>query len=271
MIIKIFNLLLPHLPSAFSEQILYKLVYRARRYKSKVEEIEFFKSGELFAYGENLFAHRWGLGPVVVLVHGWGGASFQWYKFIQPLVNSGYSVVVPDIASHGQSHGNQIGFDVFMKSLDFLNRFLNDNEIYAYIGHSAGGLAMMAARNPFDIRAKNYVCIATPSYPYPPIKIAQKKIQLTEQLVKLFKFSLSKQFGCDWNQITKEAFVKDDLSKLLLIYDRTDRYLDQGDAENIIKFWPNADIFFTSGIGHEKLIQSSQVAKKIIQFLNLEN
>ncbi|HEX5771250.1 MAG TPA: alpha/beta hydrolase, partial [Nocardioidaceae bacterium] len=45
----------------------------------------------------------WGDGPVVYLVHGWGGRASQFAAFVEPLVAAGHTVVAFDGLSHGDS------------------------------------------------------------------------------------------------------------------------------------------------------------------------
>src|SRR3954465_10979258 len=45
----------------------------------------------------------WGEGPVVYLMHGWGGTGEQLDAFVDPLVNGGHRVVSFDAPGHGSS------------------------------------------------------------------------------------------------------------------------------------------------------------------------
>ena len=47
--------------------------------------------------------HVWGDGPVVYLVHGWGGLGSQLASFVAPLTAAGFRVVLFDAPSHGAS------------------------------------------------------------------------------------------------------------------------------------------------------------------------
>ena len=44
-----------------------------------------------------------GSGPLVILVHGWPELWYSWRHQIQPLVNAGYRVMVPDVRGYGGS------------------------------------------------------------------------------------------------------------------------------------------------------------------------
>ena len=57
-----------------------------------------FETGELALY-------RWGEGPKVLLLHGWGGQASQLGAFAEPLVGTGFGVVAIDAPAHGRSPG----------------------------------------------------------------------------------------------------------------------------------------------------------------------
>ena len=60
-------------------------------------------SGLIFTIDDRIVAEKWGSGPVVYLVHGWGGRRGQLDPFVAPLVQSGHTVVAFDAPSHGDS------------------------------------------------------------------------------------------------------------------------------------------------------------------------
>jgi hypothetical protein len=53
--------------------------------------------------GQPVRAWRWGSGPAVLLVHGWGGRARQLAAFVSPLVHAGFSVVALDAPRAGAS------------------------------------------------------------------------------------------------------------------------------------------------------------------------
>ncbi|MEX1993505.1 MAG: alpha/beta fold hydrolase [Steroidobacteraceae bacterium] len=268
--IGIINQLLPLLPARAGAALVCRLAFRPYRYRSKPGEQDFLKSGRHLLYGPGLHAWRWGVsGPLIVLVHGWGGASVQWHRFVPALIDAGFQVVVPDIAGHGQSAGKRIGFDVFADSLAALRRSLDESGIHALVGHSAGGLGMMAARYLHGLDARKFVCIATPSYPYPPVKVVQKKVRTPERVTGLFRDALARQFRAGWDQITAQAFRESTASELLLVFDRRDRYLDGDDAARILAAWPSARVHWTEDLGHENLIRAEATIAAVVQFLTI--
>ncbi len=266
--IGLLNRVLPVLPASMAARLIGRIAFHPYGYKVKREEMHVRGSGRSMIYGAGMHAWCWGEeGPLVVLVHGWGGASVQWRRFIPRLVEAGFRVVAPDISGHGLSPGRRIGFDRFAEDLAALRDSLGPDPVHGYVGHSAGGLGMMAARYLHGLEARKFVCIATPSYPYPPVKVVRKKIRMPARVTGLFKASLARQFQADWEQITGRAFRASAGSDLLLIYDRHDRYLDEDDVPRILAFWPDAQVHLTESVGHENLIRADETIDTVLAFL----
>ncbi len=59
--------------------------------------------GDVDADGVRIHFRRYGSGPAVLLLHGGLGSRWSWFSQIPPLVESGRTVVVPDVRGHGFS------------------------------------------------------------------------------------------------------------------------------------------------------------------------
>jgi pimeloyl-ACP methyl ester carboxylesterase len=87
--------------------------------------------------GGHLRTWRWGTGPVVVLLHGWGGSAGQLRGFVEPLVHAGYTAVAFDAPGHGDSSGKRTSLPGFAQALMQVARELGP--VHAVIAHSFGG------------------------------------------------------------------------------------------------------------------------------------
>ncbi len=64
---------------------------------------------EVESQGRVVRGTAWGEGPVVYLVHGWGGRGADLAAFVRPLVAHGRRVVMFDAPSHGSSDAGTLG------------------------------------------------------------------------------------------------------------------------------------------------------------------
>jgi len=211
-------------------------------------------------------AWSWGEGPLVILVHGWGSCGAHMGVLATMLASKGFQSVAIDITGHGDSAGRRINFRDFYQDIGALVRFL-DQDVYACVGHSAGGLCMMAARELENLSAKKYVCISAPEKPYPPIKLIRKKLGVSDRVIRRYKKFIADQFNCQWYEITRHVYLNNLQSQLLLLYDDTDKTVDHTDGDEIKDHWPSAILVKTQGIKHSQQIRSPEIQEKVVEFI----
>ena len=103
---------------------------------------------EVPSQGGTVRGSEWGSGPVVYLMHGWGGRGSQLAAFVDPLVRTGYRVVLFDALSHGRSTAGPSGAG--RSNAVELGRALDDvaarfGPAESVVAHSLGGLATLLA------------------------------------------------------------------------------------------------------------------------------
>src|SRR6201999_2421848 len=91
----------------------------------------------------SLAVYRWGDGPSVLLVHGWGGSAGQMTAFGEPLREAGFSVVAFHAPGHGASTGSWLAIPRFAAALAAVARF--HGPLHGIIAHSLGGPAALMA------------------------------------------------------------------------------------------------------------------------------
>ncbi|NJO31755.1 MAG: alpha/beta hydrolase [Rhodospirillales bacterium] len=220
---------------------------------------------EPFTFGEGAVRKAWsiGSGPLVVLVHGWGGIGAQMAPLAVALAEAGLQCVLFDALGHGQSADGSIGFDGFGNDTAALCQHLGEKP-HALVGHSAGGLGMIAARYRHGLRAQHYVCIAVPLFPYVPLETLMGRLSLQAEQVAPLKPLLARQFDRDWDALAAgSVFAANPAGRLTLIYDRADERVRHGDADQIAKLWPDAAITKTDGLGHNRILKDPTVLAAI--------
>src|SRR5205809_2778234 len=110
--------------------------------------------------GSPVSVWTWGHGPVVLLVHGWGGRGAQLARFVEPLVASGCSVVTFDAPGHGASPEPRSSIVAFLTAIQAIDRTLGP--VRGVVAHSIGTVA--AARALYEgLGADAAVFIAPPA------------------------------------------------------------------------------------------------------------
>jgi pimeloyl-ACP methyl ester carboxylesterase len=211
-------------------------------------------------------AWSWGDGPNVLLVHGWGGRAAQMASIAQSLAARGYRTVAFDVAGHGASPHAEARWEYFIRDIARLAHWLGDVE--AVVGHSAGGLAAMAARRASLLHANKFVCVCAPAYPYPPIRRAEQRFDPGPRVIERFKTYLGEQFQTTWSDLENGWAYEGAGSDLLLYYDEGDRFVDPADGRRINKICPGSRLVMSSGFGHTRILSSTDAVCAIAEFLN---
>ncbi len=211
-------------------------------------------------------AWAWGHGPLVILVHGWNGRADQLAPLALDISRRGFRCVAIDVTGHGGSPSQRTAWADFITDIAALSQSL-EQEVYAYVGHSAGGLAMMATRALKGIRAQRYVCICAPSHPFPPIDVIRQRLNPSARLVERYKDHIAQQFHASWAQLEAGHAFAGVGPELLLFYDEADRFVVHGEGDRIQRLCPGALLEKTKTYGHTKVLAAPELADAVGTFL----
>ncbi|MFC1629911.1 alpha/beta fold hydrolase [Patescibacteria group bacterium] len=114
-----------------------------------------------------------GLGPAILILHGWGGSSNSWIKVQRILAEKGYKVIVPDFPGFGKSKTplKPWSVDDYKKWLISFIDSQNLNEFFI-IAHSFGGRVAIKFTEDCPEKVKGLIlCASAGIKPKPGIKI----------------------------------------------------------------------------------------------------
>jgi pimeloyl-ACP methyl ester carboxylesterase len=269
MLLKVSSYAVKLLPDTVAFQITRALAGMTRRVKESPVEREAIGQSTQRHFGKDgrNVARSWGSeGPLLVLVHGWGGSAAQMAPLAVHLVQEGFRCVAPDIRGHGESPLKHTSWTYLIEDIADFSRSLNE-EIYAYVAHSAGALTVMAGRTLKGIRAERYVCICAPSHPFPPINVIQKKLAPRKSIVDRYRKYIAAQFETTWESMRTGQFYAGAGSDMLLFYDETDRFVPHSEGDKIHAICPGSRLIKTSGYSHAKILAAPELARAVGEFL----
>lgn len=264
------RLALNALPRAAATRLMISAANRSIRPQVTVAEQAALDGSIEFPYGGETgkVARSWGGGgrPVVLLVHGWGGRAEQMAPLAKALADLNYRAVAINVTGHGNSAGDKTAWSHFVNDVAALAHELR-GPIHALVGHSAGGLAAMVARWRGLVQASRYVCIAAPSYPYPPLEGVRRRLNPPEALLKRYESYLAAELEAEWSQLEAcEAFggLGD---RLMLVYDEKDRFVSHTQADRIASVCQGARVHKTAAHGHTRLLAAPEVHEEVCKFV----
>ena len=235
--------------------------------KDSASERTALASGEkttLSLDGRRLAVWRWGRGPAILLVHGWGSRGARLASFIEPLTAAGYSVVAFDAPGHGASAGKLSSLPQFIRSIEAVARRFGPIE--AVVAHSMGGAATTLAMGR-GLPIRRAVFLAPAADPAGYTEIFAETVGLTPALLARMKAKIERRFGARWEEFDVLAAARKLTSPLLVFHDPDDRDVAWSDGAAIVAAWPGAELVSTSGLGHRRIVQDPAVVSRAVGFL----
>lgn len=258
------------LPDSVAFQMTRALAARTQRVtvsQAERKAMEYSSKRHFGRSGRNV-AWSWGReGPWIVLVHGWGGRAAQMAPLALRLEQEGFRCIAPDIRGHGDSPLNHTSWTYLIEDIADVSRSLNE-EVHAYVAHSAGALTVMAGRSLQGIRAQRYVCICAPSYPFPPINVITRKLAPREAVVDRYREYIATQFKTPWDTLQSGIAYRGAGSDMLLFYDETDRFVPHGEGDKIHAICPGSRLIKTHRYSHAQILGASELQQAACEFLS---
>jgi pimeloyl-ACP methyl ester carboxylesterase len=252
-----------------------KLWFTPARPKIRDDARAFLATGErveLSVGGRTVVAWRWGSGPAVILMHGWGGYGAQMQPFVEPLTRAGFQAITFDAPAHGASGPSRLGarrstlFD-FSDALDVIAH--ETSSIAGVVAHSGGcTAAAWALRSSPRWKVPAMVFIAPMASPARYKGIFQRTLGLSDEVMRRFDSSTERLLAFRWEQLeVPEMAAQMKTPPVLVIHDRDDRETSWSDGAAIAEAWPAAQLQTTVGLGHRRILRDPAVVDATLRFL----
>jgi len=211
-----------------------------------------------------LAAWRWGTGPAIVMLHGWGGRAAQWTSFVAPLVRRGFAVVAFDAPGHGASSRAPSSAVDFARALEAVVDHVGGAR--AVVAHSLGSAAVALALRG-RLRCRRVVFLGPAADPPSWVGSFADRLGLSPRIVERMRQRSERRLGVSWSElsIVRHASTLD--TPLLVIHDRDDREVAWSDGSAIAEAWPGARLFSTTGLGHNRILRDPATVSEAVAFL----
>jgi pimeloyl-ACP methyl ester carboxylesterase len=214
--------------------------------------------------GRRLAAWRWGRGPAILLLHGWGGRAAQLTSFVRPLVRRGFSVVTFDAPGHGRSGRGLSSAPQFARAL----RAVADatGGLHGVVAHSLGSAATALALRD-GLRVGRAVFLAPAADPPSWVGIFARRLGIAPHVVDRMRRRSERRLRMGWEQLRIPVLAAGFDSPLLVIHDRDDAEVPLGDGATVAASWRGARLLETSGLGHNGVLRDPEVVAQAAAFL----
>jgi pimeloyl-ACP methyl ester carboxylesterase len=236
------------------------------RRPTRPEEARVFAAAERFELefeGERLPVFRFGRGPAVLLVHGWGGSSHQLHAFVEPLRARGASVVAFDAPAHGQASGSWLAIPRFAQAIARVAEHVGP--LAAVVGHSMGAAAGAFAIGR-GLPAARAVLIGPPASEYEFFQGWMRSLGLGEPLIELTKHGVERRVGVSFEALGPQPIAAGVSGPMLVIHDQDDREVPWADGAAIAAAALDARLITTRGLGHRRILRDPGVIEASVAF-----
>jgi len=218
----------------------------------------------LDAAGTRVVVRAWGVGPAVVLLHGWGGNSAQLAAFVAPLAARGFSVLALDAPGHGDSGGRRSSLPEFAAALRAIGTALGP--IHAVVAHSLGAAATALAMHR-GLSVGRAVFLGPPRDPVDWTRQFARQLGIADDVLGLMQARTERRLGFSWEELNVPAIARDLEAPLLVLHDRDDREVPWSDGHAIASAWPSARLLTTAGLGHQRILRDGDVVERVTAFV----
>jgi len=211
-----------------------------------------------------LTAWDYGVGPTVLLLHGWSGAAAQWSRFIDPLVRAGFNAVALDLPAHGFSDGTRTDLQEWVHAI--LDTAKRVQPIHAVVAHSFGATAGILALGQ-GLRAERAVLIAPAARDVAGyVHAFAQKIGLPRARERGVVARIERKLG-DLDRFDARQVVPTLNAPALVLHDVDDTEVPFLEGASLARAWPGARIQSLHGLGHYRPLADPEVVRKAVAFI----
>jgi pimeloyl-ACP methyl ester carboxylesterase len=241
-----------------------RLMLNPRRHVRPPPSLPLRLADERIDLGDGLIAWRWGVGPAVLLVHGFEGNRAQFAAIIGALVERGFAAVALDVPAHGESAGNELTAVKFIAAIE--RTLVRLGPVHALVGHSMGG-AMSLFSVAHTGGASRVALVSAPSSLKRELQRFAKAVSLSKRGTAAFIASVESHVGRPAADFDVRHIAGKVALPLLLIHDQDDRRVPVVEAARAAHILVGAELMVTHGLGHNRVLADPTVVTAIVDFV----
>lgn len=209
--------------------------------------------------------HTFGEGKPVLLMHGWGGRGTQFLRYIDPLVERGYKVILPDAPGHGDSEGEWSTMFYFGRTVKKISELW---DLHASVNHSISATATPWAISQ-GAKIPRLVLIAPTCEVKTFFEKFVERTGIDEAMSQLVFNRWVEEYGLDTlTNASVHHTIQFAPNKGLVVHDTDDTEASVEDGRRIHSLWNGSEYMETSGLGHLLILRNEAVVDRIVKFID---
>lgn len=226
--------------------------------------------GELAFGRERLATYTWGdpyRQPTILLVHGWSSFGLRFLPWVEPLRRAGYAVVAFDQPAHGRSSGRRATLPMFAEAARRVADSLGP--LAAIVGHSLGGAAAAIAMAN-GLQAERVILLAPAADPFDAARRFGGMVGLAQFLSRRLFDDYQELTAHDIRDLHAQATAPQIARPGLVVHDLEDTDVPWCEGERYARYWPQATLLSTTGLGHHRVTIAPETLDAALRFLRGE-
>ncbi len=214
--------------------------------------------------GTALAAWSWGVGPSVLLLHGWESRASHMAAFVPALVKAGLRAVALDAPAHGDSHGELTDVVDYGNAVITVARHFGG--IDAVIAHSLGSAASVYAyANGVRVRASVQLC--GPASLRRAIHFLGTALDMTALEIAQLETLIVERIGAPLDVMEVLNQRHGMTHPVMILHDPDDRKVPVAESRALSEIWPGAVLRLVPGVGHRRILQAPHIVAGTVDFI----
>jgi pimeloyl-ACP methyl ester carboxylesterase len=205
--------------------------------------------------------------PYALLVHGWSSFGLRFLPWVARLRQAGLAVVTFDQPGHGCSTGELCTLPDFIKTIHAIGQAYGSPTLA--VGHSLGGAALTLAQGE-RWHAERVVVIAPAADMAAQAERFMRHIRLGEHLRERFFGWHERTTGVNVQDLEVRRYLPALGLPCLIVHDLDDLEVPWSDGELYARYWHNARLLTTEGLGHHRVLDAPDVITAALAFMRGE-
>ena len=220
---------------------------------------------EALGLGAEIQCYHWpGLGPTILLAHGWGGSAAQFAAWIKALHGEGYRVLAYDAPGHGESEGRFSSAPASAAALTALATW-NTAPLAGIITHSLGAIATTLALAE-GVACRQVIFLAPVCFVTDDLVIVGRQNGLPPEQEEALVRYFTQSFGTDLTVLSALERIAEPPA-LTIFHDRADANVPYAEAELIQAHWPGSQLVEVPRAGHTRILLSKHAIQQTLTLL----
>jgi len=246
----------------------YRLWFRTHRRPESAAETRWLQTAHRSTVQVDqteVVTYRWGVGPTVLLVHGWNGRGIQLGGLAQALAAAGYQAVAFDAPAHGRSPGRSTHIYEVTEAVEAVAAAFGP--LHGVVAHSFGCMATAFALVR-RLAVQRVVMVSPPATVEGMVDSFTGLLAVPPRAKAVMHELFEAGFGADlWQRFaTTGNLAKVDVAGLV-IHDGDDEVVTISEGKAVADAWRGATFVRTTGLGHHCILRSPDVARQVCTFL----